>query len=174
LLGQARRRLRGVSLHAVDLRNVALPRRCDVVTRLFSAVGQVPHLRDLHRAVDRMAAHPEPGGVLAVEPWLRRALWEVGRVSIQTSAEPGRAVARMTVSDIEGEVAVMDMHHLVGTPTGVEHVVERHRLTLFRHEEYLAAFEAAGTAGHHEAHGVSGRGAYMGVGTTTGSTGEIA
>ncbi len=68
----------------------------------------------------------------------------------------------------------MDMHHLVGTRTGVERVVERHRLTLFRHEAYLAAFEAAGPAAHHEAHGVSGRGAYMGAGATTGHTGGIA
>ena len=63
----------------------------------------------------------------------------------------------MSRSDIDGSLAIMDMHHLVATPDGVEHFVERHEMGLFSHDEYLAAFEATGVAATHDAYGLFGR-----------------
>ena len=41
----------------------------------------------------------------------------------------------MSVSERRGNMSVMDMHYLVGTPTGVEHFIERHELALFSHTD---------------------------------------
>ena len=68
----------------------------------------------------------------------------------------------MSLSEQRDNVAIMDMHHLVGTPAGVEHFVERHEMTLFRHQEYLAAFAAAGLTAEHDPQGLMGRGLYLG------------
>jgi hypothetical protein len=39
-----------------------------------------------------------------------------------------------------------ELHHLVGTPGGVEYLVDHHELTLFEPAEYEAAFRAPGLA----------------------------
>jgi hypothetical protein len=56
----------------------------------------------------------------------------------------------------------MDMHYLIGTDRGIEYFVERHELTLFTDAEYRAALAAAGLDVEHDAHGLTGRGLYLG------------
>jgi hypothetical protein len=61
-------------------------------------------------------------------------------------------------------LSVMDMHHLVATPAGVEYFVERHKMGLFTPEQSKSAFELAGLEVTHESdEGLSGRGLYVGV-----------
>ena len=64
---------------------------------------------------------------------------------------------------VENGVAVLLFHYLVGTPQGVEHFTERHELALFSHEEYLAAFRAAGLEVVYDEEGLMGRGLYIGI-----------
>src|SRR5262245_28961082 len=54
LLVGAERRC-GAPMHQADMRTFNLGHRFDVVTCLFSAVGSLPEVADLHRAVARMA-----------------------------------------------------------------------------------------------------------------------
>jgi hypothetical protein len=61
--------------------------------------------------------------------------------------EPELKIARMNVAERDGHVSWMDMHHLVATPAGVEHIVARHELGLFTVEQYGDAFRAAGLDG---------------------------
>ena len=68
----------------------------------------------------------------------------------------------MSYSGIDGDIATMEMHHLVGTSSGVEHVVDTHRMTLFTLEAYEAAFLAAGLTYELERPGPFGRGALIG------------
>jgi hypothetical protein len=43
-----------------------------------------------------------------------------------------------------GRQSTFEVHFLIGTATGVEHLVETHTLTLFSDDDYRAAFENAG------------------------------
>ena len=74
----------------------------------------------------------------------------------------GTRVVRMTHASVEGNVSVMEMHHLVGTPSGIRHLVDTHRLTLFTAAEYEAAFRAAGLGCDIDRPGPFGRGALIG------------
>ena len=159
----ARERLPGVTVHEGDMASFDLGRRFDAVTCLFSAIGHAHTTESLHAAVAAMARHLEPGGVLAVEPWFWPEQWISQRPHVMTIDEPDLKLVRMNTTWVEGRLAVMHMHHLVGRPEAVEHFVERIELALYTHEEYLEAFRAAGLQAEHDAEGLMGRGLYLGT-----------
>ena len=66
----------------------------------------------------------------------------------------------MYIAQKESLVSVLDINYLVGTPDGIEHFTEQHRLGLFTNEEYLAAFSDAGLDVVHESAGFVGRGLF--------------
>ena len=59
-------------------------------------------------------------------------------------------------------MSVFDLHHLIGTPVGTEHIVERHELGLFETDEMRAVFEEQGLAVAYDAEGLTGRGLFIG------------
>jgi SAM-dependent methyltransferase len=159
----ARRRLPGVPLHVGDMATLALGRRFDAVTCLFSAVGFMTTPERLRAAVRAMARHLVPGGVLIVEPWLSPEVFEAGRLFSDVVDEPGRKIVRVGVTRLEGRVSVLDMHHVVATPEAIEHFDERLELRLHSADEYRAAFAAAGLDLVDVAEDLTGRGLYVGV-----------
>jgi SAM-dependent methyltransferase len=162
LLEIARDRLGDVPLLVGDMASFELGRRFDVVTCLFSSIGYVGTLERLNRAVAAMAAHLNPRGVLIVEPWLTPDVWVTNRPHLLTVDEPDLKIARMTISGRDGRLAVMDFTYLVGTPEGIQEFSERHEAALFTDQEYRDAFTAAGLTVDHDAHGLIGRGLYVG------------
>ena len=165
LLSVARGRLPDVPLHEGDMRDFDLGRRFDVVTCLFSSIGYMLAVEELEASVAAMARHLEPGGVLLVEPWLtpEAVRKHVGAVFVD---EPKLKIARVNTIEVDGRRSSFLFHFLVGTPEGVRHFTEPHELRLFTHEEYLAAFRAAGLAVEHDEEGLMGRGLYTGVAAT--------
>jgi SAM-dependent methyltransferase len=164
LLDVARGRLPGIELHAGNMRDFALPRRFDVVTCLFSAIGYMHTLADLGAAVATMAAHLAPGGLLIVEPWFSAERFDPRHIGgPQVGEGTDIKVVRMNGSRVEGRLSVMDFHYLVGRPGHVEHFTETHTLALFSDDEYRASFVAAGLHVEHDPDGLMGRGLWLGV-----------
>jgi SAM-dependent methyltransferase len=165
MLALARKRLPDVPFHEGDMRTFDLGRRFDVVSCLFSSIGYMTTLADLRRAIANLARHTREGGVVVVEPWFSPSTYRAGRVYLDAIAgrtRTARHQVRMIVSERRGRVSVMDAHHLVGTPAGVEHFVERHRMGLFTRAEYEHALRAAGLDPIHDRTGISDRGLYLG------------
>ncbi len=162
-LAVARSRLREVPLHEGDMSDFDLGRRFDGVVCLFSSIGYARSEDGLRAAVAAMTRHLEGGGVLVVEPWIDPADWIENRVHMITVDDPELKIARTNTTSRDGDLAVMDMHYLVGRPDGVEHFVERHALALFSREQYLGAFRAAGLEVEHDPDGLIGRGLYIGI-----------
>jgi SAM-dependent methyltransferase len=145
-----------------DMRTFALRERFDVVTCLFSAIGYMTTVADLERAIANMAAHLTPGGVLVVEGWVSPDDWIAGRASADAAVASDLAVARVVVSERDGDVSTVNMHYVLATVDGVEHVDEVHRLGLFEDDQYRAAFEAAGLR-YERCDGLTGRGLHVGI-----------
>jgi SAM-dependent methyltransferase len=164
MLAIARERLGPeLPLHEGDMRDFDLGRRFDAIVSLFSVIGYVRSLRGLRRALAAMARHLAPGGVLIVEPWLHPSDYKAGTVHSEYIREPTLRIARMSVSMRRRRLSIMDMHFLVGTPTGVERLRERLVLGLFTDEEYRDAFRAAGLSVRRDPDLLpEGRGVYVG------------
>ena len=162
LLALARQRCPGVPFHQGDMTDFDLGRRFDVVTCLFSSIGYVRTVENLVRAVDCMARHAVPGGLVLVEPWFTPEAWRPGTVHGLFVDEPDLKIARVNTSLARGRLSYFDFHYLIGTPEGTEHAVEHHELGLFEQEEMVAAFQAAGLTVSYDEEGLTGRGLYLG------------
>jgi len=60
-LAVARQRLPTMTFHWADMADFDLARRYDVVACLFSAVGHLTTVADLHRGIAAMSRHLQPG-----------------------------------------------------------------------------------------------------------------
>ena len=152
----------GVPLHEADMVELNLPSRFDVVVCLFSSICYVRTVDRMNRAVERMAGHLNPGGILIVEPYFSpETIWR-NDVRLNTYDGPEQKIAWMYTTRVEGTVAIADYHFLVGEATGVEHFVERHEFGLFTDAEYRGSMERVGLKVSYDAAGVYGRGMYVG------------
>ncbi len=163
ILAVARRGNPGVPFHEADMISFDLPQYFDVIACLASSIGYVRTVDGLHTALRTFARHLVPGGVALVEPWITPDRYEPGRVIARFVDEPELKVARVNISSVEGRLAVLNFHYLVGRVEGVDHFTERHELGLFTEEEYRQAFRGAGLDTAYDPHGLIGRGMYIGV-----------
>ena len=162
MLEIAHQRHRDIPLHQADMLTFDLGKTFDVVVCLFSAIGHARTEAGLRQAVANMARHVAPGGWLVIEPFFNPDAWFPGSVHSRYIDQRNFHVCRMNVSDLQGSLAIMEMHYLVGTPDGVENFVERFELGLWTREQMIAAFVDAGLTVEAFDDGLMGRGLYVG------------
>jgi hypothetical protein len=124
---------------------VALPRRYDAITCLFSAIGYALTPQRLHETLNGMAAHLEPGGVIIIDPWFEPGELTDRWISMVTGGTEDIAVCRMSRTLIEGSVSRLEFEYLIGTSAGIERRSESHSLGLFTREQMEAAFTRQGS-----------------------------
>lgn len=161
LLAIARNRLGDVRLYQQDMVGMDTGKRYDVVTCLFSSIAYVRTPANLERAIARFERHLAEGGLVVLEPYFSPEQYWTDRVTLNVVDQPELKIAWMYASPPPiDNVAVLDIHHLVGTPQGVECFAERHELGLFTPAQYVGAFEQAGLRAELDPAGFFGRGAY--------------
>jgi ubiquinone/menaquinone biosynthesis C-methylase UbiE len=159
----AREKCPDVVFHKADMSKFDLGRQYDAIISLFSAIGFVQSVPRLKSTLRSMARHLRPGGVVIVEPWLSRGAFKAGTIHANFVDKPNLKIARISTSQIHGNKSVNKMHHLVGTPSGIEHFVENLELGLFTKSEYLESFRLAGLTTRFDPKGLIGRGLYIGT-----------
>lgn len=145
MLDEARRRLPEDRFVEGDMRDVRLGRTFDAVCCLFSSVGYMGSAQELNQAVATMVSHCGPGAVFVMDGWVRPEAWrEDAPISFETATDGTLTVARMGRSRRDGDKTFLEMHHLIGSVDGIEHLVDVHQLTLFAVEEYVESMRRAG------------------------------
>jgi ubiquinone/menaquinone biosynthesis C-methylase UbiE len=162
LLDLARQRCPGVEFYQADMLDFDLGELFDVITCLFSAIGYVKTVERLGQAVSTMARHLKPGGLLVIEPWFSPEAWHSGTVHATFVDQPDLKIARMSISEQGDGFSRNVFHYMVAVPQGVSYFTEVHELGLFTPDDYRTAFEASGLEVIYDAHGLTGRGLYMG------------
>lgn len=147
MLAEARTTLPGARFHEADMTEFLLDRAFSAITCMFSSIGYLPTVDALESAVACFARHLDPGGVLVVEPWCFPERFTPRQVTSDLATVDGTGIARMSHATLvrDGRGCRIEAHYLVAdSDTGVRHFTDVHDLTLFRREEYEAAFTRAG------------------------------
>jgi SAM-dependent methyltransferase len=163
MLAVARQRLPGVPLHLEDFRGFDLGRLYDVVVCLFSSIAYARNTNELEQAIACLARHVQPGGVVVVEPFFAPDDYRPGYVQMLCVEEPDLKITRMSAGVVRDQRVHFDFHYLVGHPTGIDHIVEAHELSLFRVSQYMDAFRSTELVVQHDAEGLMGRGLFVGT-----------
>ena len=163
MLRIARKKHLDVVFHRGDMTSFKLENRFDIITCLFSAIGHVKTKARMGGAVRNMAQHLQPGGLMILEPWITPANFRKGIVGYNSVEKPNLKIARINISKVRGPVSAFEYHYLIGTPSKVQHVIDRGSLGLWTHEEHLEAFRDAGLEVSFDSEGLMGRGLYLGL-----------
>jgi SAM-dependent methyltransferase len=165
MLDEARRRLPAVEFVEGDMRSFRLDRKFDVVSCLFSSIGYMGSVRELNAAVATMLSHLRPGGVFVMDGWIRPDSWmDDHPLHLLTASDETVTVARMSRSRREENKTFLDMHHLIGSDDGIEHVVDVHNMTMFDASHYADALRLGGLIAIETMDGPTpGRDRYVGV-----------
>ncbi len=167
MLDVARSRCPQVAFHEADMADFSLPSRFDVVTCLFSSIAYVRTEERMRSSILSMRRHLNPGGVLLIEPWFTPEAYWTGTITANHVDKEDLKITWMYTSEREGMLSVLDIHYLVGRPTAIETLRERHELGLFTERQHLEALHDAGLEARHESGGPFGRGLYVAWDATT-------
>ena len=145
-----------------DMTTLELPRRYDVVTCLFSAIGYVRTEGALRSAVHRMAAHLDGRGVLVIDPWFEPGQLTHGWITTLVGEGDGVTVCRMSRTVVDGAVSRLEFEYLIGTASGLERRSELHELGIFTQAQMEAAYAEAGLVVERKPEALRTRGLYVG------------
>jgi hypothetical protein len=142
-----------------------LGRTFDVVLCLFSSIGYVKTYENLQKTIHNFGRHLKAGGVLIIEPWFTKSKFRVGAPSLSAYNGDGVKIARLSVTEVRGDVSVIDMHYLVaGEDKTVRYFVDRHELGMFERTKTLEFLRQAGLKATFRADGLmKDRGLFIGV-----------
>jgi len=163
MLRIARKKLPDIVFHLGEMTSFKLKNRFDIITCLFSAIGHVKTKARMRGAVRNMAGHLQPGGLMILEPWITPDNFRKGLIGWNFVDRPNLKIARINISKVRGPVSAFEYHYLIGTPSKVQHVIDRGSLGLWTHEEHLEAFRDAGLEVTFDSEGLMGRGLYLGL-----------
>ncbi len=95
-----------IPFHKGDMVDFNLNRTFDVVMCLFSSIAFVKTVGNLQKAVESMAHHLRPDGILLIEPYFGPANYYVGRVTANFTDQPDLKIAWMYISEIKDRVGI--------------------------------------------------------------------
>ena len=160
-VARARTRLAGAQFSCGDMRDFDLGTTYDAVVCLFGSIGYAESLDGLHRSVAAMTRHVAARGVLTVEPWFEPGAIQDGFLVCHTGAGDGMLACRMSRTTIDDGVSTLRFEYLIGTPAGIRHESEVHRLGLFTRKQMTEAISRTGLICEYDPTGPTGRGLYI-------------
>lgn len=148
-----------VSLKQADMTALDLGRRFDVVICLWGTIAYTRTFSVLEQMARRLVAHVQPGGLLAVEPWVtREAFVDPGMATVIVDDGQVPVISVTGATSRHEDVAHLRRVYVAASPDNVQVIEEHHELGLFTLGQYTDAFETAGMTVQWHQPGLAGRG----------------
>lgn len=145
MLAVARKNLPGIRFVHGNMVDFDLGKQFDVVLCLFSSIGYLKTRYAVRKAVANFAKHMKRGGILIIEPWIRKSEWMDKTVHMQRYDSDSLKIARVNFGRMEGAFSVLDERYLIGERgRGISNVKDRQRMRFFEVRPTLAAMRKAG------------------------------
>jgi dTDP-3-amino-3,6-dideoxy-alpha-D-glucopyranose N,N-dimethyltransferase len=165
ILKLAKEKLPNTEFIQADMITMNLGKQYDVITCLFSSISYTKTYSNLEKTLHIFINHLCRGGLAIIEPFISKSVYDVGRPSITVYEDDDLKIARVNISEIDGDVSVMDMHYLIAERgEKVKHFVERHELGLFETDKTLEIMRKVGFDSHYLPGGLmKGLDLYIGI-----------
>ncbi|TVQ55169.1 MAG: class I SAM-dependent methyltransferase [Phycisphaerales bacterium] len=161
MLRIAQRKVPAALFTRADMAAFDLGRRFDVVTCLFASICYLPDDRAAERAIDQMAKHLSPGGLLLIEPGVMPERLSPPREDVMTIDEPDLKLTRRTTAVHEADAIVITFAFEVDRPAGIGAFTETQRIHIAPRERYADWFERAGLQWSFDEQGPAGMGLFL-------------
>jgi len=138
MLNVAKNKVKGVKFERANMINFDLNKEFDIITCLFSSIGYVKTKDNLRKTINNFAKHLKKGGLVLIEPWFTKKSYRSGFPHITTYQDDNIKIARCSVSEVKGDVSILDMHYLVAEKNKkVKYFIDKHELGMFDKDDIL-------------------------------------
>jgi ubiquinone/menaquinone biosynthesis C-methylase UbiE len=145
MLAVAKKKVRGVRFVRGNMVDFDLGKQFDVVLCLFSSIGHLRTRAEVEKVVANFSRHMMKGGVLIIEPWIRKSDRSDKTVHLQRYESDSLKIARVNFGRMEGDFSVLDERYLIGEKgKGISYVKDRQKMRFFEVAPTLAAMRKAG------------------------------
>lgn len=116
-----------------DMSSFSIPQKYDAILCLYSSIAYVETVEKLQGAIDNMATHLNPGGIVLIEAWVEPSEWVTELVdAFESFDETSQTrVLQSRHGSTEGNVSILQIDYHVETPDEKFDFTETHRLALF-------------------------------------------
>jgi len=163
MLTLARKKFPDLRFHLGNLIDFELEMDFDAIICLYGSIGFVKTVDNLRAAMERIAAHLRPDGLVLITPW--STVEDFKDIIIVDAADrPDLKIARMEQVRLkEPKIVEVTFHHLLGKDNNVTYHKQSVEIGLFSRQEYLSAMTDTGLKVVEEYTGPDVRGgAYIG------------
>jgi SAM-dependent methyltransferase len=145
MLAVARENLPGIGFIEANMTDFSLDESFDVITCLFSAIGYLRTRREIDKAIHNFSKHMKSGGVLIIEPWIRKSKWRDKSIDLQTYDSEELKIARVNHGSMRGDFSILDEKYLIAEKNkGTKYIKDRSKMRFFEPEPTLQSMRNAG------------------------------
>jgi ubiquinone/menaquinone biosynthesis C-methylase UbiE len=145
MIAVARQKVAGVRFEVGDMAEFNLGRLFDVITCLFSGIGYLKSRGKIGRAIENFSRHLNVGGVLILEPWIKKSEWMNRSVHLQTYDSKELKIARVHYGRAKGNFSILDERFLIGEKNkGISYIKTKHVMRFFEPQKDLEAMRRSG------------------------------
>lgn len=146
MLEIARRNVPDVEFKKVNMVDMRLEKKFDILTCLFSSIGLVKTYENLRKTWKNFANHLEEGGVAIVEPWFFRPMHHQ---KYHFCPNEDIQIAKLIRYRTENNLAILDYHYLISEKgKKVRHYVDHTEFGIFDADITLQIMESSGFEAH--------------------------
>ncbi|HUT82784.1 MAG TPA: class I SAM-dependent methyltransferase [Candidatus Bathyarchaeia archaeon] len=139
----AREKLPTIEFIEADMSDLNLNRKFDVITCLYSSIGYITKKDRVESAIRAFSKHLKPGGILIVEPWLTKEMYNVDDPVMNIYNGDDIKIARLYTLELKNDNISHFEQHILVAERGkkVKHFVDLHELAMFPMSDFISWFE---------------------------------